>query len=184
MSEYSIPDNWPEQFSGFLETIAHVNLDSRLRAKLDASDVVQQTFLQAHNALKEFRGASDAEFAGWLRQILLRVLSHAVRDFGRHKRNVDKELDISQAIDQTTLRLELMLEADQTSPLSGAIRNERWIQLIKNIELLPIAQREAIILFYVEGCGISEICQRLEKTPAATAGLLKRGLRTLRENLR
>ena len=69
--------------SSYLAALARINLDPRLQSKLDPSDVVQQTMLQAHRALREFRGTTDAEMAAWLRQILARNLTHAIRDLQR-----------------------------------------------------------------------------------------------------
>ena len=77
---------WPDRFRSYLRVLAKMQLDERLRSKLDPSDVVQQTLLQAHRALDDFRGGTDAEMAAWLRQILARNLAHSVRDFGRDKR--------------------------------------------------------------------------------------------------
>ena len=183
MADFSIEDDWPERFRSYLRMIAEINLDRRLRPKLDASDIVQQTLLQAHRAINDFDGSSEEQMAAWLRKILARNLSHAVRDFGREKRDVRREVNLSQAIDQSTLHFDRILESDQTSPSLNAIRNERWMQLVSEMHLLPESQRVAVALYYLEGCGISEICKRLDKTPAAVGGLLKRGLRKLRQSL-
>ena len=183
MSQDPSSVDWPERFRGYLQMVAQINLDKRLRAKLDASDIVQQTMLQAHRAIDDFRGSSDAEMAGWLRQILARNLSHAVRDFSRDKRNISREAGLARAVDQSTVRLDRILATDQTSPSLKAIHNERWLQLVAAMDGLPESQRDAVALYYLEGCGISEISDRLDKSPTAVAGLLKRGLRKLRETL-
>ncbi len=176
-------ENWPERFRGYLRVLARMQLDDRLRSKLDPSDIVQQTLLQAHRGLGEFRGRSDAEMAAWLRQILARNLSHAVRDFGRDKRNVARERSLRAAVDASSARLEAWLVADQSSPSHQAMRNEQLFVLCEALEQLPPAQREAVQLHYWQGCTLAEIAQRLDRTPAAAAGLLKRGMRKLRELL-
>ncbi len=183
MSNHLHPEDWPKRFRSYLQLVARNNLDHRLQGKLDASDIVQQTLLQAHQSINEFRGSSDPEMAAWLRQILARNLSRAIRDFGRDKRNIAREVGLEQAIEQSTIQLDRILAADQSTASVTAIRNERWVQLVEAIDQLPESQRDAVALHYLEDCGISEICERLNKTPVAVAGLLKRGLRKLRETL-
>ena len=173
----------PERFRSYLKVLAAMNLDSRLRSKMDASDVVQQTLLQAHRALGQFRGKSDAEMAAWLRQILARNLAHAVRDFGRDKRNVNREQTMQQAVHASSARIENWLAAEQSSPSHAAMRNEQVLKLCDSLEELPDSQREAIQLHYWGKCTLAEIAEQMDRTPAAVAGLLKRGLRKLRKML-
>jgi len=170
----------PDRFRDYLSVLARMHLDPRLRGKLDPSDVVQQTLLQAHRAISGFRGGTDAEMAGWLRQILARNLAHAVRDFGRDKRNVARERSLQQAIDASSARLEAWLAAEQSSPSQRAQRNEQVLLMCQALEKLPQAQREAIQLHYWQDCTMAEISRRMERSPSSVAGLLKRGLKQLR----
>ncbi|MDA1055658.1 MAG: sigma-70 family RNA polymerase sigma factor [Planctomycetota bacterium] len=180
-SEAQTDDQWPDHFRSYLRLLARMQLDERLRSKLDPSDIVQQTLLQAHRAIGDFRGKSDAEMAAWLRQILARNLAHAVRDFGRDKRNVNRERSVQAAVDASSARLEAWLVAEQSSPSQKAQRNEQVLQLCNALEQIPESQREAVQLHYWQGCTLAEIAERLDRTPAAAAGLLKRGMRKLRE---
>ena len=52
-----------------------------MRVRLDASDLVQETFLKAHREFASFLGATEAELVAWLRQILARNLTDLVRRF-------------------------------------------------------------------------------------------------------
>ncbi|MHC4731855.1 MAG: sigma factor, partial [Planctomycetota bacterium] len=65
----------------YLRLLARLEVGRRLQAKIDASDLVQETFLQANRAFPDFRGASEAEMLQWLRSILASRLSKAVRHY-------------------------------------------------------------------------------------------------------
>src|SRR5271165_6970292 len=94
-----------EQFRDYLRLLARLQIDARLRGKLDPSDLVQQTLLKAHQAEGQFRGATAAEQAAWLRQILARTLANAIRDFGRGKRDVHLERSLEASLHDSSARL-------------------------------------------------------------------------------
>jgi RNA polymerase sigma-70 factor (ECF subfamily) len=169
-----------ERFRAYLRLLARLHLDPRLRGKLDASDVVQQTLLQAHQARAQFRGHSDGELAAWLRQILARNLAMAVRDFARDKRDVARERPLEQALADSSSRLEAWLAAEQSSPSQRAERNEEVLRLAEALEQLPEAQREALVLQHWQGWSLAQIGRHLGRSPEAVAGLIKRGLKQLR----
>jgi RNA polymerase sigma-70 factor (ECF subfamily) len=172
-----------ERFRSYLRLLARVQLAPRLQAKVDASDLVQQTLLQAHQARDQYRGQTDAEQAAWLRQILARNLLHAARDLGRQRRNVGQERSLNAALDHSSARLEGWLAAEQSSPSQRAERQEEALRLAEALDRLPEAQREALILQHWHGCSLAEIGTRLRRTPAAVAGLIKRGLKQLRQEM-
>jgi RNA polymerase sigma-70 factor (ECF subfamily) len=172
-----------ERYRDFLRLLARLQLDPRLRARVEASDVVQQTFLQAHQALAGFRGSTDAELAAWLRQILARNLAHLARDHGRDRRDVGRERSLEAALDASSARLEAWLASEQSSPSQRAQRNEQLLRLAQVLAGLPEAQREALVLHYWQGWTTAEIGRQLDRSPTAVAGLLKRGLKELRAHL-
>ena len=169
-----------EHYRDYLVMLARVQLAPRLREKLDPSDVVQQTLLDAHRKQHEFRGRSEAEKAAWLRQILARNLVDALRTFGRAKRDVAREHSLEAELEQSNSRLEAWLAAEQSSPSWRAQRHERAVQLADALAKLPEAQREALVLQTWHGWSLAEIGQHMDRSPAAVAGLLKRGLKQLR----
>jgi RNA polymerase sigma-70 factor (ECF subfamily) len=172
-----------ERYRGYLRFLAAAHLGPRLRGKVDASDLVQQTFLQAHAALDQFRGATDGELAAWLRRILARNLAHATRDFGRGKRDVRRERSLEEQLGASSARLGTWLAADQSSPSQRAAYNERMLRLADALLALPEAQHETLVLHYWHDWPVARIAEHLGRTPAAVAGLLKRGLKQLRELL-
>ncbi|MCI0378180.1 MAG: sigma-70 family RNA polymerase sigma factor [Gemmataceae bacterium] len=172
-----------ERYRNYLHLLARLQLERRLQAKLDASDVVQQTLLEAHQARGQLRGQSDAELQAWLRQILARNLANAVRDFGRAKRDVARERSLHAAIEDSSARLDDWLAAEQSSPSERANRNEQALRLADALASLPEAQREAVVLRHWQGWSLAEVSRHLERSPAAVAGLLHRGLKELRARL-
>ncbi len=170
-----------ERFQEYLLLLARLHLDRRLWAKVDPSDVVQQTLLEAHQKRHQFRGSSDAELAGWLRQILSCNLADAVRDLGRAKRDVALERSLQAAVDQSSSRLEAWLGAEQSSPSQRAVKNEELLSVAGALGKLPDDQREAVTLHYLRGQSLAELAAQLGRSESAVAGLLHRGLKKLRE---
>jgi len=183
MSDTAANEDELERYRPYLRLLARLQLHRRLQSKVDASDIVQQTMLHAHQAQAGFRGTTEAERAGWLRQILARNMAHLVRDFGRDKRDCSREQSLQQGLDQSSARLEAFLASDQSSPSQLATRNEDVLRLAAALEQLPEAQRRAVELHYWEGCTVAEIGAVLERSSSAVAGLLHRGLTALRSGL-
>ena len=172
-----------ERFRSYLLLLARARLDPMVRGKVGASDVVQQTLLEAHRDLAQFRGRTVAEQAAWLRQVLARNLANIVRDLRRDKRDVAREQPLQVALDESAARLEAWLVAEQSSPSQQAEQHERAIRLAEALAMLPEKQREAIVLRHWQDCSLAETGERLGCTTAAVTGLLHRGLRTLRKQL-
>jgi RNA polymerase sigma-70 factor (ECF subfamily) len=172
-----------EGFRQYLRLLARARLDPRLQAKLDPSDVVQQTLLEAHKERAAFRGATRAELAGWLRQILARNLANALRDFRRDKRDVVRERALDAVAAESSARVEAWLAAEQSSPDQRAERSEEAARLAAALEALPEAQREVVALRHLHGWSLHDIARHVGKSAPAVAGLLHRGLQALRERL-
>jgi RNA polymerase sigma-70 factor (ECF subfamily) len=172
-----------DRFRSYLVLLARWHWNSRLQGKIDPSDVVQQTLLQAWEGRKDFRGQTDAEWRAWLRRILTRCLADLARDFGRQKRDAGKERSLDAAVAESSARLEAWLDDQKSSPQERAERNEQLLQLAEALAELPEAQQEAVTLHHLHGLSVAEIGQSMGRSPTAVAGLLKRGLRTLRTRL-
>ncbi|HTU93497.1 MAG TPA: sigma-70 family RNA polymerase sigma factor [Gemmataceae bacterium] len=184
MSQTSPAPQWElERYRNYLRLLARLQLDGRLRGKLDPSDIVQQTMLQAHQMREQFRGTTEAEHAAWLRQILVRKLANATRDLGRRKRDVGRERSLAAAIEDSSARLEVWLVEEQSSPSACAEKNERLLRLAEALEQLPEAQREAVMLHHLRGFSLAELAGKLGRSEGAVAGLLHRGIKRLRELL-
>ena len=172
-----------ESYREYLRLLARLELHPRLRARLDPSDIVQQTLFQAHQALDQFRGNGEAALAAWLRQILARNLAIASRDHARAKRDVRREQDVQAALDRSSARLESWLGADQTSPSLKAERNEQLLRMANALAALPADQRDAVTLHFLNGLSLAEVGTRLGRSQAAAVGLIQRGLKAMRSTL-
>lgn len=169
------------RYRSYLVLLARWYWNPRLQGKLDPSDVVQQTLVQAWQAIGEFRGETEGEVRAWLRRILTRCLADLARGFGREKRDAGRELSLDAGVAESSARLEAWLDDRQSSPEDRAERNEQLGLLAESLASLPEPQQEAITLHHLHGMTIAETAAAMERSVEAVAGLLKRGLRTLRE---
>jgi RNA polymerase sigma-70 factor, ECF subfamily len=171
-----------EQVRAWLRRAAQALLDGRLRGKVDPSDVVQDALLKAVANREQFRGKTEAQRRAWLRRILANTLADAVRRFlAGQKRDVGREQSLDEAVGQSSVRLQAWLADDRSLPEDEAARNERLLWLAEGLAELPDDQREAVRLKHLHGLPVGEVARQLGKTPAAVAGLLRRGLDTLRQ---
>jgi RNA polymerase sigma-70 factor (ECF subfamily) len=172
-----------ERWRAYLLLLARLQVGPELRGKLDASDIVQETLLDAHRQRDAFRGHSEGEFAAWLRRLLACNLVDALRRLRADKRDAGREQSLEEAVERSSARLEAFLAAQQSSPSQQAERHEQAARLAAALARLPDGQREAVELRYCHGLGLADISRRLGRSTAAVAGLLKRGLHQLRQEL-
>src|SRR5215831_16029465 len=163
-----------EAFREYLGLLARLQIGAGRRGRLDTSDLVQQTLLKAHENRDQFRGATDAERAAWLRAILANQVRDAYRKLGQEP---------VRSVEETSLRLEAWLAAADLSPSQRLLRNERLLVLAEALAGLPEDQRQALELRHLEGLSVVAVAQRLGRSTSSVAGLLHRGLKSLRETL-
>jgi RNA polymerase sigma-70 factor (ECF subfamily) len=173
-----------EDHRDYLLLLARLQLGPRVGAKLDASDVVQQAILHAHERREQFRGRTEGELLAWLSAILANALATAARRLGTRARDPGRERSLEAELERSSSRLEGLLAADQTSPSEGAVRGEELLRLAHAIARLPEDQRRVVELHYLEGLAVADVADRLGRTRPAAVGLLFRGLKRLRELLR
>jgi RNA polymerase sigma-70 factor (ECF subfamily) len=169
-----------ERHREYLHLLARLYLNPRLQSKLDPSDVVQETLLKASEKQRQFEGRAEAELTAWLRQILVNTVADALRRFGGPMRDVTLERGLAES----SSRLETLLGPASSSPSAQAMRHEQLASLAKALAQLPDDQRTAVELHHLQGWSVARIAEQGGRSQAAVAGLLRRGLKKLRELLR
>jgi RNA polymerase sigma-70 factor (ECF subfamily) len=160
--------------------LASAELDRRERALIDPSDIVQQTLIDAREKWPEI-SVDEAQVSGWLRNVLNNNLVDAFRHLRRGKRDVGREISLEAGLEASSQRLADCLAEDQSSPSQRAVRNEDLIRLSDALTALPGRQRDAVVMHHLRGMSLRDTAQALASTDTATAGLIHRGLKTLRE---
>src|SRR5947209_13424447 len=127
-----------ELYRAYLVVLACVQIGRRLQGKVDASDLVQEAFLGACRDFPHFRGATEKEFLGWLRQILASLLANLVRHYqGAQCRDVRLERRLAVELGRSSQALARGLVAPHSSPSQQAIRREQAVLLSEALRRLP-----------------------------------------------
>ena len=172
-----------ERFRPYLRVLARLQLGPRWHARHDPSDLVQQTLVRAVAAVQQFRGESNAELAGWLRRILATTLENLRRDLRRDRRDVRRERSLEADLAASSIRLAGLVADPGESPSEQVVYKERLLQLAIAVEDLPADQREAVERHYLHGEKLDAVAAAMERSTAAVAGLIKRGMKRLRERM-
>src|SRR5262249_37646499 len=159
----------PEQFREYLHLLARLQLDPRLQGKVDLSGVIQQTLLEAYQALDQFRQMGEAQQAAWLRKALANNLTDEVRKLGTQARDVGRERSLEAALEESSARLEAWLAADQSTPDQQAVRNEQLLQLAEALGRVSLDQRQAVELHHLKGCSLAEVAEQMGRSEGAVA---------------
>ena len=172
----------PLDLQGYREYLRVLARSQNHLAGEEASDLVQKTLLLAHTQQHQFRGQTPAEMAAWLKQILRNQLIDAYRGRRRLRRDVNRDVPWAANIDASFSRTEGWAIVNST-PSQDLSRKEELMRVAETLAELPAGQREAIVLHYLQGATLAQVAAQLQRTEAAVAGLLHRGLKQLRKML-
>jgi RNA polymerase sigma-70 factor (ECF subfamily) len=173
-----------EQYRTYLELLARVELGRRLQTKVDAADVVQETFLEAHRNFGLFRGRSEPEFVAWLREILAGRICNLLRHYlGTKGRDLRREQPWNINLNQSSQAIDRGFFALQSTPSQHVAQREQGVLLAEALSRLPDDYREVVVLRHFEELTFPEVARRMERTVDSVQKLWVRALATLKQSM-
>jgi len=173
-----------QQYRNYLLVLATTQIENRLQPRVSPSDVVQETMLKAHQHFDQFRGRSEAELLGWLRQILVNNLAKFVEQHVlAARRDVRREVSIERlgaALEQSTIQLAALLPAAGNSPSMAVQQREEAVVLADRLAQLPKSYREGLVLRNLQSLPCEQVAERIDRSIGATRMLWLRAIEKLR----
>lgn len=176
-------------FQGYRERLrrmVELRMDARLRTRLDASDVLQEAFLDLAGDLDAYRADPKLEPLLWMRLHVGRRLTMLHRrHLGTAMRDAGLEVSLHrEALPQaSSVALASVLLGRHTSPTQAAQRAERLLRIQGALDSLAPIDREILALKHFEELSRAETAEVLGIRPEAAARRYFRALKRLKEVL-
>ncbi len=174
-------------YQNYMRLLAASQIRARLRVRASESDVVQETLLNATRGFSEFRGTTGGEFVTWLRAILTRKIQTLIQTHvDAQARDVRREVSLETVgrwVDQSSIRLENVLIANDPSAGTQLANHERSVRVANAVAQLTEDHREVLMLRSIEGLDFPEVAQRMERSHGAVRMLWLRAVEALRDKL-
>jgi RNA polymerase sigma-70 factor (ECF subfamily) len=169
-----------ESYRNYLRLLASAHVGAGLRLRLDPSDLVQETFVDATADFRGFRGTSEGELVAWLRRILVRNLADQARHHRAEGRDWRREEPLEAILGRSSLGLHRALEGNLSSPSAQVIRQERAVVLADKLAQLPDDHREVIVLRSLLHLKFDDVAVRMGRSSVAVRLLWARALERLK----
>lgn len=173
-----------ENYRNRLTVLARAQIDARLRARANPSDLVQETFLQASRHFDQFQG-NARELEAWLRRILHRRVVRLVRKHVlARKRSVRREISAgvgNERFNGSHAEGAVLLVSPYSSPSNQAQRRELAEIMAARIARLPPAYRQVLVLRHLKGQSFAEVAGNMARSEGAVRVLWLRALERLRQ---
>jgi RNA polymerase sigma-70 factor (ECF subfamily) len=173
-----------ELYRNYLRLVARALIGQALRVRMDASDLVQETFLKASREFGQFLGSTEPELTAWLRRILVNTLANQAKHHRRRARDYQRQESLEAMLDRSSEAVQRALATPSHSPSSYAVRREQAVLLADALEKLPAPYREVFILRNLEHIPFDEVAARMGRSPGAARVLWKRAMDRLSQLLR
>lgn len=171
-------------YRNYLTILASTQLDARLRRRLSPSDLVQEAILGAYRDFAQFRGTTERELLGWLRQLLIHCLHRAYEthiEAGRRDVRREVPLDVAcEAMDRSAVGLAQLLPDRGHSPSTPVRERERAVAMADQLAKLPADYRDVIVLRNLQGLSFPEVAERMGRKPGAVRMLWLRAIERFR----
>jgi RNA polymerase sigma-70 factor (subfamily 1) len=188
----SEPWDWG-RYRAYLRIRARMlRLDPSIRVQFDESDLVNETLLRGHERQDQCQATAHEPRMAWLEQIQNRLLIDRVRFLHAQERDVRREQELEQQLNESTVFWARNLAASQPTPSEVAGQKEQFLRACEALEQLPERERDVLIAHLILGLSLRETGEKLglgEGAPSgdaaknAAAGLYARGIRRLRDLL-
>jgi RNA polymerase sigma-70 factor, ECF subfamily len=168
-----------ESYRGYVTCLVRQTCPAHLERRIEQEDLVQDVLLKVWASDPDFDGRSERERLSFLHKTCASVLMDTIRRYDRGKRKIA----LDQSLDQSSARLEEWLLAVQSSPSQRASKHEQLLRLAQALASLPESQRRAVELHHLKRHSLAATAELMGITANAAAGLLRRGLASLRDRL-
>jgi RNA polymerase sigma-70 factor (ECF subfamily) len=166
----------------YLGMVAQTQMEHWLQAKVDASDLVQETMLEAYRDFDRFSGQSEGEWLGWLKRILAHNVADYIRRYrGTAKRQVGREVPLGNAGDETGHHNAPEPAARIDTPSRELMRKDNQLRIAAALAQLPADYQEVIRLRNLEKLPFDQVAEQMGRSRPAVQMLWMRALRKLQE---
>ncbi|MEN6458160.1 MAG: sigma-70 family RNA polymerase sigma factor [Thermoguttaceae bacterium] len=167
----------------YLGFVARSQIETWLRRKVDASDLVQETMLEACRDFDRFQGHSEQEWLAWLRKILNHNAADFVRRYrGTAKRAASREVPFRDP-DDSLARGAPEPVADGPTPSQEFLQLDTELRVTAALSQLTPDHQEVILLRNLQRLSFNEVAERMERSRPAVQMLWMRAIRKLQESL-
>ncbi len=153
-----------DRFRPRLRGMVAVHLDKRISARIDPSDVIQEAFAEAFEKLPDYVQQRTVSFYPWLRRIAWqRLVKLHETHLEATRRSVKLENPGAMPLpDDSLMQLAGQLASSGTEPGQALVKQEMRERVRAALEQLRHADREVLVMRYLEHLTIKEISETLE----------------------
>lgn len=173
-------DRLYQRYFDRIHAVVRLRMGSRLRAKAESCDIVQEAFLASLRGVGGFTYRSEGDFFHWLCKITENRIRDEADRFAAQKRDMARErpLEARRPSHDSTIGPIAEL-ARYTTPSTRVAQAEELVRLEQAMDDLPDAQREAVLLVRYEGLSFKEAGRKMGRSPDAVRMLVARAIVSL-----